>query len=188
MARAIKKVKVKKVRGKKFYILLSIISLCVIGLGIGGYFLIKSLNDDNYEYFKDQQDAVISYSDLKDLVESDTVEELFVFVYDMTFDPEEDSNDKDIEAQVIEMYDISKDKSDLFEFYIVYTHGDDASILTDEVFGASEKSNSLIYLYAGSVTNYAEGDVDGNVYKDVIAGSDYTSIRAAKIYVKSYIS
>ncbi len=199
MARAIKKVKVKvkKQRTKKFWITLGSACLLVIAaISVGLYFLLRN-TDSEYTHFKSiKEETSITYNDLLLKVENAKNDHMFVFVYDHTWDPEDNTEDKKFEDKVILLYtkvvEYNNDYEDIFDFYIVdVTIEANQGILSDSKFG-SPTANTLVYLYGGIAGTYPENvdpeDMEDGDYEEPISGSEIIYVTQAIEYIKYLIA
>lgn len=201
MARAIKKVKVKKPRTKKFWITLSsIIGVVVLAaVAVTLYFVLKD-DDDTYDYFADiKAETNATYYEVNKKTQNASKDHMFVFVYDKTFDPEDNTTDKEMEVQIILLYNKIKNYNenydDDFYFYIVDTSvSRNKAILSDATFGSVSTSNQLIYLFEGKSTKYPDNyDAEKAIIDgvDEICGSTVQEVKQAIDYIedlKKYFS
>lgn len=193
MARVTKKVKIKKPRTKKFWIILSSIIAAVVILATTITLILVLKKESKYEPFKDIEDAKISYNDIKKKASNLEVDNMFVFVYDDSFDPEDNTTDKDMEIEIILLYKKVKEYNESFdpefEFYLVDTSkSKNKGILVNGTFGELSESNALIYLFGGKSATYPSNidpeKADADDYKDQICGKTKQEVKQAIGYIE----
>ncbi len=188
MPRVVKKVKKQKGSrklGKKFWILLSLGIVAAIAIAVTITLIVYFKNkDDEYDYFKSiSDDTSITYDQAKKKLKEGTSENVFIFYWDKTLDPEDNKTDAETEKAIINLYnkilDYNKiDASSLldaeyesFAFYLVYTGDskgsgalgtettdDDGNTTStaNETSGIT-KTNALAYYYGGVYSKYPKG-------------------------------
>lgn len=188
MPRVVKKIKKERKPfkpTKKFWILLTSIILGVIAIGVTiGLIVYFVTKEDDYDYFSAIPDEYsITYDQAKKEIEND--ENLFIFYWDKTLDPEDSTADAEKEANIEKLYkrieaynalDASSlnenSKTDQYQeisFYLVYTgnakgkgalgttstNDDGESTSTANAISGITSTNSLAYYYGGKYNEYA---------------------------------
>lgn len=213
MARAIKKVKVKKKHGKKFWIILSSIIAAVLTAGvIIGVVVYNNTKDETYDYFSEYSDVKINYDNLSKIIEQSETEHIFIFAYDgSTFDAmteDDDPNDTseyskidtEIAKYVGQLYDAVQTRNEtetVVSFYIINTALiGNSTFLNNDAYGKMTSAPCLVYVYGEtySQTTITRDASDGvnvsgvNVTNNAGNSSLVTLLKTAKNYVSTLVA